>query len=535
MTNTKRVENVLRYLAANHCHEVVICAGARNAPLVVALNSQTTTKVWSLFEERSASFFALGRIKSHGKPVAVITTSGTAAAELLPAAIEGYYSGLPLLLITADRPPSYRGSGAPQAIEQVGLFSGYVEVSVDVWDQALNYVWSESRPLHLNVCLDETSRAELDEIENLFAKRNTFASVPVEIPIEMPSLPDNQEIQKAKIDFTARCKKPVVIVGGLNDRERAFVKSWLLKAQRPVYLEALSGLCGDNELNALKIQGSDRAIELAMNKRWVDGVIRIGGVPTLRVWRDLEAKFIERPVLSFSNLPFTGLSRKDTHTLPLWQLELFRPEPQSWEMPFNDLQKQAQTALDSLLLQFPRSEPGMLYSLARQLPKSARVYVGNSLPIREWDLVARNFENQWLIEANRGANGIDGQLSTFLGFAENGPENWALLGDLTVLYDLTAPFILRQRPLKNCNIVVINNQGGKIFSRMYSRPELVNPHTVEFSSWAKMWNLDYERWDQSKEYASASGARVIELVPDEEETSAFLKSWEAVWTELSKQ
>lgn len=104
----------------------VVCAGSRNAELIHAL-TESSSELFRHFEERSAAFFALGKAKQCLEPVAVITTSGTAAAELLPACIEAHYSGVPLVLITADRPSSFRGTGAPQAIEQVSLFGPYAE------------------------------------------------------------------------------------------------------------------------------------------------------------------------------------------------------------------------------------------------------------------------------------------------------------------------------------------------------------------------------------------------------------------------
>ena len=112
--------------------EYVVCAGARNLSLVEALLGSDEAIVWSHFEERSAGFFALGRTIDSREPCAVVTTSGTAVAELLPAVIEAYYQGRPLVLITADRPAEFRGSGAPQAIEQSSMFSTYVEFSHDI-------------------------------------------------------------------------------------------------------------------------------------------------------------------------------------------------------------------------------------------------------------------------------------------------------------------------------------------------------------------------------------------------------------------
>ena len=129
MTNSDLCLKVFDFLNHSKVETVVICAGARNAPFITQLESQNFNKIY-YFEERSAAFYALGLMKKSGKPVAIITTSGTAAAELLPATIESYYQGLPLILITADRPKAYRGSGAPQAIHQIGLYSNYIEKKI---------------------------------------------------------------------------------------------------------------------------------------------------------------------------------------------------------------------------------------------------------------------------------------------------------------------------------------------------------------------------------------------------------------------
>lgn len=146
------IDDVRRLGTRDFC----VCAGSRNSPLLAVLGppaipseieGSRDVRLYSFVDERSAAFFAIGRSKLHGAPVAVVTTSGTAAAELLPAAIEAYYSGLPLILITADRPARFRGTGAPQSIEQVGLFGVYAETALESW--------SGSKPLHLNIEFDE--------------------------------------------------------------------------------------------------------------------------------------------------------------------------------------------------------------------------------------------------------------------------------------------------------------------------------------------------------------------------------------------
>ena len=146
MGNLERAARVIADVRAAGVREFCVCAGSRNASLLAILGT-TGDRLFSFVDERSAAFFAIGRSKLHGAPVAVVTTSGTAAAELLPAAIEAYYSGIPLILITADRPARFRGTGAPQSIEQIGLFGVYAETSLDTW--------SGAKPLHLNIEFDE--------------------------------------------------------------------------------------------------------------------------------------------------------------------------------------------------------------------------------------------------------------------------------------------------------------------------------------------------------------------------------------------
>jgi 2-succinyl-5-enolpyruvyl-6-hydroxy-3-cyclohexene-1-carboxylate synthase len=156
MTNMSVAQSVLDRLRSFGVREIVVCAGARNAPFVDLLSRDSGFKVYSFFEERSASFFALGRMQSERAAVAIVTTSGTAAAELLPAAIEADYQRLPLVLVTADRPRRYRGSGAPQTIVQTGLYSHYVEWSCDLErEPAPDFKVSGTRPVHFNVCFDE--------------------------------------------------------------------------------------------------------------------------------------------------------------------------------------------------------------------------------------------------------------------------------------------------------------------------------------------------------------------------------------------
>jgi 2-succinyl-5-enolpyruvyl-6-hydroxy-3-cyclohexene-1-carboxylate synthase len=147
MTNLERAASVIDSVRAHGVRDFCVCAGSRNSPLLAVLSELRYVSIYSFVDERSAAFFALGRAKRDALPVAVVTTSGTAVAELLPAAIEAHYSGVPLVLITADRPARFHGTGAPQSIEQEGIFGVYAATGAGSW--------SRMRPLHLNVEFDE--------------------------------------------------------------------------------------------------------------------------------------------------------------------------------------------------------------------------------------------------------------------------------------------------------------------------------------------------------------------------------------------
>jgi 2-succinyl-5-enolpyruvyl-6-hydroxy-3-cyclohexene-1-carboxylate synthase len=183
--------------------------------------------------------------------------------------------------------------------------------------------------------------------------------------------------------------------------------------------------------------------------------------------------------------------------------------------------------LEELLKKYPLSEPALFRQLSLHL-KDKSVYLGNSLPVREWDLAADFNSRPQRMVANRGANGIDGQISTFLGWAKPNIENWCVIGDLTALYDLSAPWITTQLNNLNLKIVVINNKGGMIFKKMFGQDIFLNRHDIQFEAFAKLWNWDYSRWTEVPQQMKLSQQHVIELVPDEKQTDEFWNEWDKI-------
>jgi 2-succinyl-5-enolpyruvyl-6-hydroxy-3-cyclohexene-1-carboxylate synthase len=157
--NQQRCQRVIQWLTDKQVGAICVCAGGRNAPLVELLAEQPDWEIYQFFEERSAAFFALGLARRLRKPVAVCMTSGTAVAECLPAVVEAHYQGIPLLVLSGDRPRRFRGTGGPQAIEQKGIFGAYVEGCLDLEEETEPSAewqnWHGLTPFHLNLCLEE--------------------------------------------------------------------------------------------------------------------------------------------------------------------------------------------------------------------------------------------------------------------------------------------------------------------------------------------------------------------------------------------
>lgn len=304
----------------------------------------------------------------------------------------------------------------------------------------------------------------------------------------------------------------LVLIGGLAAQHRDRVREFCLQSNVPVYAEPLSGLREDDALRDLLIRN-----ERMLSRGTFTRVIRIGNVPTLRFWRDLDESKRDVGVISYSDLPFTGLSRGEVR--PIADLRATRGERDD---AFLARDRDMSLRFEQLLEEEPQSELSIIRTLSKQIPESARIFIGNSLPIREWDLAATRESRGFTIDANRGANGIDGQLSTFFGWCAIKAKNWCLVGDLTAIYDFNAPWVVPQLGV-TFKIVIVNNGGGRIFSRVPSlrrldngiRERLIeNAHDFRFEDWATAWGIS---------------DHVIELRPDAAATKRAWERYDHLW------
>ena len=303
----------------------------------------------------------------------------------------------------------------------------------------------------------------------------------------------------------------------------------LLGLNAPLYAEGISHLREDVRLDHLRIRCTENVWQISRDNGYpIDGVLRIGSVPTARLWRDLEYKAAEVVVCSISEQPFSGLSCAGViHTAlsPFfdWAQRVTNPCENSYEQWVKNDSSLYQKYI-SFLYEEPCAEPSLIHILSERIPEKSKVYLGNSLPIREWDQAATYQEKSFHMACNRGTNGIDGQFSTFLGFCSKEQENWALIGDLTALYDLVAPWIMSQLTDISASVVIVNNGGAGIFSRMYRHPAFYNQHELSFEPLARFWGWNYEKWESvPEEISSCRGGRLIELIPKADATERLFK------------
>lgn len=512
--NIARANSILKWLAGIGVTDICICPGGRNAPFVQALQDNPYFSVTSAFDERAAGFFAFGRAYSQKKPAVVITTSGTAVSEVYSSVIEAHYTGAPLIVITADRPQKLRGTGSPQVIDQLNIFGKYVEKCVDVdWDREWQAPqWTQQSPLHINIAFEEPL---------IDSAPDKWVTVPVQaLQNSTPAL-DVEAFLKSCTLFSSLERVPLLIVGPLHPSELPLAQSICSVWPGIIYLEAASGLREQQYQN--KIISGEKFLSKLLKSSQLSGVLRLGGVPTLKLWRELETAQI--PVVSVSSRPFKGMSRGD-----FFHAQFDKNLSISFDMTISpqlliEILKQDVACFEKqqlLLKKYPQSEPALMQFLSQSLSVTEKVYLGNSLPIREWDAFAG--EKQHHIMVNRGANGIDGQISSALGMCTREDALSVVLGDLTTLYDATGLWF--KDAVKSLRVFVINNNGGRIFERLFKNPSFYNAHEVNFSALAKMWGLKHFKIHSSQ--ASILTEGIYEVLPDAAQTQNFWDEYDKI-------
>ncbi len=528
----------------------VICPGSRSTPLAVAFAQNEKIEAIPVLDERSAAFFALGIAKKSGLPVAVVCTSGTAGANFYPAIIEARESRVPLLILTADRPPELRDCHSGQTIDQVKLYGNYpnwqAELAVPVLDmgmlrylrQIIVYAWERSQtPTPGSVHLNIPFRDPLAPIPQFDAQ--TFQSQLTEdfftsiAPITNYQLP----ITNYSIQEWLQWDKGIIIAGVAQPaKPEEYVKaiahlSHTLKY--PVLAEGLSPLRNYADLNPYLISSYDlilRSPQLAQQLT-PEIVIQIGDLPTskeLREW--LQIAQPRQWIIDKSDHNLDPLHGQTTHLrLSIEQLISVLPSPPSkQEIPYLDLwcnlEAKVRSAIDQKMAnQNDIFESKTAWLLSEILPQGTPIFIANSMPVRDVEFFWK--PNNLAIQpfCNRGANGIDGTLSTALGIAHRNQSSVMLTGDLALLHD-TNGFLLRNKFRGHLTIILINNNGGGIFEMLpiakFEPPFeefFATPQDIDFAQLCATYGVEHQLvtdWEKFKYLLNPlpiGGIRVLEL------------------------
>jgi len=553
--NTALASAFVEELARGGLRRAVVSPGSRSTPLAVALWRQAEIEVDVILDERSAAFFALGAAQATQAPVALLCTSGTAAANYHPAICEADESALPLLVLTADRPPELRGIGAGQTIDQVKLYGSSVRWFCEVGtheaddDGLLHY-----RSIACRALAASRGEPRPGPVHLNLPWREPLAPVPVEgavtaaDPLALEGREGRPLTAVTSIDLEPSAFlldemaghigdaiAGVIIAGRQLDPELREPLVHLARASGfPILAEPTSQLrCGPHDRSYV-VSTYDLLLREEHFARSVvpDLVLRFGEMPTskpLRQW--LAGSGADQIVID----PFGGwneptnraaavLRADPTELAAGWATRLekeARGAPQRWI----DAETAARQALDSALGGSELSEPALHRALGGAHAGGDLVYTASSMPIRDQEAFLPPSDTDAIFLCNRGANGIDGLISSGIGAAQaSGRPTTIITGDLGLLHDIGGLAALHSvsTPVR---IVVINNDGGGIFSFLPQAKALGGeefeallgtPQGIDVAKAAALFDLPHRRIEALAELhdALAAGTGLVEVLTD---------------------
>jgi len=546
-------------LARSGVRAFVVSSGSRCAPLVLAVAHCPDVRVFAHPDERAAGFLALGIAKASHRPACLICTSGTAAANYLPSVIEARLSCTPLILLTADRPPELRGTGAPQTIDQVTLYGKYPLYFCDLtapgvdgfdvleWEKQALEAASAAQgqapgPVHLNLPFREPlipDPARFDRIlaAQLETEKARKTSGPSQVKAGGSTSPALTETWDRLASRLMAARRGLIICGPQISHEDlgTAVSKLAAAVGYPVLADVASqvrfGLHHDqNILSHYDLSLRRDAFASAMLP---DLVLRLGGLPTSKTLNEwLAAAPRHEHVIISQNSDIAdpdGLGTiKLTGDLTTVCSEIRKCAGDTTDSSNAYLHQWQQAEQQASFLLHSRTEDrcevfegDIVRSVFRLAPDGTAVFLSNSLPIRWAEFYATGSSKTLHVFCNRGANGIDGVVSTAAGIAAVLRKPTVLvIGDIALIHDLNGLLAVRQNdlPLK---IVLLNNDGGGIFSflpiaahQAIFEPLVAMPHGRDFSHVAAFWGIRYRRLESVAEFDGAFSNCLLETGPD---------------------
>ncbi|HET7656882.1 MAG TPA: 2-succinyl-5-enolpyruvyl-6-hydroxy-3-cyclohexene-1-carboxylic-acid synthase [Bacillales bacterium] len=546
-------------------HHAVVCPGSRSTPIALTLAEHPEMKVWMHVDERSAAYFALGIAKVNREPVVILCSSGTAAANFFPAVVESSQDRIPLIVLTADRPHELRDVGAPQAIDQIKIYGDYVkwfsEMALpEATDNALRYVGAAAvravstalsaprGPVHLNFPFREPLIPDFP-----FISKNQSEKARLEVSEGM-TIPDATLIEKLALEWNG-IERGLIVCGPQDEPGfPAAVTELAEKLQFPILADPLSQLRSGAHEKMLVIDGYDAFLrnEEAACKLAPDVVLRFGAMPTSKAfmlymkkhpkcrlivvdeggWRD--------PIHQAANMVMCN---------PVWfcralSCEVDHKQAPEWAKRWARLNEETKKEIERFSNVDRMSEGQVFSELRTCLPDGSLLFAGNSMPVRDLDTFFTNQDAEIRMMANRGANGIDGIVSSALGAATSCNPLVLVIGDLSFYHDLNGLLAAKLHSL-NATIVVINNNGGGIFSFLPQANQTDHfeqlfgtPTDLAFQQTVQMYGGIYKTAETVSQFRNdvktsiaSEGLTVIEVRTNREENT---KQHRKLWANVSK-
>ncbi|MCD6057351.1 MAG: 2-succinyl-6-hydroxy-2,4-cyclohexadiene-carboxylic acid synthase/2-oxoglutarate decarboxylase [Thermomicrobiales bacterium] len=575
MANLELACALVEQLATSGVRHAVICPGSRSTPMAVSLASRPEIESWVLVDERAAAYFALGMARQLASPVVILSTSGTAAANFLPAVVEARLSRIPLIVLTADRPPELRDWGAAQTIDQIHLFGSHVKWFFDMpvpdgnvalarharatAARAVQTARSEpAGPIHLNVPFREPLLpADLGPTRQLWPDLEPIRRTDSPARTEPSQLVPVVAVVDELASQIAREPRGIIVCGpgevaGLADAASALSAA----SGYPILADPIGGVRFGPHDRAGVVDAYDAFLrdQETAEALQPEIVIRVGALPTSKPLQQfLLARTDRLHVVIDSGAPRDPSNLATSYVLGDAAVTLANvaevvtaltiPANRCWLDAWKAVDRATAAAIESALaLEEDPFEGRAAAEVAALLPEGATLVVGNSMPIRDVDAFVRGDQRRLRIVSNRGANGIDGVISSALGAAAvaAGPVV-LLIGDLSFLHDLNGLLAASKFGL-DATVVVLNNDGGGIFSFLPQAEQLDattfeslfgTPTGFDVAAAARLFGASYARpgdWGAfRRELCRAIGGRglaVIELATDRERN---VTQHRAVW------
>ncbi len=522
---------IIHTLVKNGINTFFISPGNRNLPLITALVHHPEAVTLSCFDERAAGYRALGYAKAAGKPGVLVCTSGTAIANYYPAVIEASRDEIPMIVVSADRPPELVECDANQTINQVGIFDRFClkslslpcpsqDVSMDALISDVGHLCGfRSGPVHINCPYREPliPPALQSNDSDRILKTDYLKTVESALNNQQPDtqyhpvhhIPDNLNTLKALVTQTRR---GMVVVGRLNyGEDRSILLDYINKLNWPTFCDMGSGLkSAAPESRTIPFFDHPEAIRI-IQEYDPETVLQFGtGLVSKHYYQSILPGKIKNRILITPRKGVRDPSRQmkivvQTQAQSFIQA-LGHINPQAFD---SEAAENCTASLKMLALKIADAAPEEILSYPRiarivsdHIPEHDALFLGNSITIRAFDMTHPVVGKPIHVISNRGVSGIEGNLATSIGFAEGRQARvTAVLGDIAFLHDLNSLMLLRQSCFPVV-IILINNQGGRIFERLpvnaypdIISPNMTCPHDLQFKNAADQFNIAYTSAD----------------------------------------